>query len=139
MADSTYPCKPNLCPSSPNAAEMGEPVDPEPACRPSYLPMTPDSILDEIKVLWQGAGGKAECRPDKGQKKSWSKRPKNHATGGNADPTARRTWGAFDPGMAYHVVIDQWLQLIRRPYHAEADGSSCQGHVIPARGGLSHG
>jgi hypothetical protein len=139
MADSTYQSKPNLCTSSPNVAERGEPVNLAPSIRPSYLPVTPGSIPEDIKALGQWVSWKAEYQPNKIRKKSWRKIPKNPETGRNADPTARQTWGAFDLSMAYHVVVDRWSQLIRRPYHLEEEGLSPQGHVIPARGGLNHG
>src|SRR5262245_17753572 len=115
MPDSKYQHKPNLRTPSPNAVETGEPVDPESACRPSCQPIGYHSIPDESKALWQWAGSKAEYRPRGSQQKPWSNVPENHATGCSVDLTARRTWVACDLAMAYHVVVDRWSQLIRRP------------------------
>jgi putative DNA primase/helicase len=104
MADSTYQCKPNLGTSSANAAEMGERVHSESARRPTYLSVIPEAIPEEIKTLWQWVGWKAAYRPAHHKKNPWAKVPKNPETRRNADPTASRTWGAFDLAVAYYVT-----------------------------------
>jgi hypothetical protein len=61
--------KSDLPKPSANAAETGEHVHPESASHPSYLPVTPESIPEEIKTLRQWVGWKAEQRPAKNKKK----------------------------------------------------------------------
>jgi hypothetical protein len=139
MPDMTYECKSHLSTPVTDAAETGGRVDPESASHPSYLLVIPVVIPEDMKTLRRWVGWKAASWPAKHTKKPWSKVPKNPETGCHADPTARRTWGAFDQALASYRFVDRSIPLMLPVSHAEMEALSRQGRVISVRGGLSHG
>ena len=139
MSDITYWCKPNLSTSSPHPTDTDEQVQPASASGPLYLQVHPESIPEDIKTQQPWVGWNAEYRPYTGQTKAGAQVPTNAVSGRTAQPVAWSPWGACDQATASHSFVHRRRQLNLRAYYAEAEGSSCQVHVIPARGGLSHG
>jgi hypothetical protein len=139
MKDVTQQCKPNLSTSSPHPTETGERVQPASASGPLYLQANPESIPEKIITLQPWVSWNAEYRPDAGRTKSGAQGPTDAASGRTAQPMAWSPWEACDQAIAAHSIVHRWRQRSLRVYHPEADSSSCQGHVVLARGGLSHG
>jgi hypothetical protein len=139
MQDITHTCKPNLSTSSTHRTETGERVQPPSASSLLSLQANPESTPEDHKMLWLKVAWNAEYRPDAGRTKVGAQGPTDAASGRTARPGARPPWGACDQAIASHSIVHRRRQLSQRAYHAEADGSGCQGHVVLARGGLSHG
>jgi hypothetical protein len=133
MSDMTHQHKLNLSTSSAAPTETGGRVQPPSASSLLSLQATPESTPEDHKTLWLGIAWKAEYWPDAGRTKVGAQGPTDAANGRTARPVA------CEQTIASLSVVHRWRQLSQRGYHAEADGSSGQGHVIPGRGGLSHG
>jgi hypothetical protein len=139
MQDITHQRKSNLSTSSTHPTETGERVQPASARGPLSLGANPESTPEDIKPLGLCMAWKPQYRPHAGRTKAGSQWPIDAASGRKAQPVAWPSWGACEQATASHSVVRRWRQLSLRIHHTEADGSSCQGYVIPTRGGLSHG
>jgi putative DNA primase/helicase len=75
--------------------------------RPVALPVSPQTIPDELKALRQWVTWAYEYQPQRSQAKPWTKVPKNAATGGNASHSDPQTWAAFaQASIVFHQHAD---------------------------------